>query len=946
MKKVLKRSLLVMLIISMLLPFLTFNNELHVSAAATDTKTLSKSQNYTQELPNSRTRYIFDDNTGYSLTNSKIYNKSELPFDKNLTDISISSDSKCDFTTKSKNNSSEVPAVLVKNATSFNINVNFKDYSIDSALFSWETNERKENSIIKKEYSISNDTWGSIQKGNDKQTVLSGENNIETGEIGSGALIIQTSEDGENWKRLDNIENGKYKYQNGLYTTDVLKYYHGTTQKYYLDGNAIKKGVYVNISFLYEIKYDYIYYYTTQERYWYQHLLFGIPIGGTHTVEHTETKITYYNICENYLFYVVEDDVEVVTFNNLTTEDKNEIVKVEKPNSDNPEEYKKQAEQYNNYLSSLIDNITPTMFNGDMTTTGFNINITSNPYLKVQVLHNDMALYIPQFKYISKDKNKDQIYYQFKTPGRYDITISSLTKTKKLTLYIDTSDADTAYKRYFGDSINYKGQKYGNNFINYSPSNRYENKRIFDEYSEVPVFLKQLTLNLKDVGKNFLPLSGRIENKSTGETIAFNNSQIVLTENGEYEVLLTTNVKYYDAVILKNENVKMAGDVRVYKFKFKIVGNDNHINVNEQLLANGSFKDLSILSPSDYIPKFYGVTRNSANKGEIIVAFADKDSALKYAREFLYGMIEAHTDSYGVKYWLIPNIDNPFGGKVISYSGWKNAKTVNTIAKKMVSERYFDLTKINSYLTIEKSVEDFTEEGIKLTDLQCEPLGKSIIIWYSKEQREAAVVKNLKIDGTNILKFIASSKEATLSKDEKGVYSIINSGMHDYYFVKDVLGIDSNTITAIDSNGNRFNLNYNDGLYSQLTKNNCKEGIVQIIETNIYGYITANYNIYYIPENYMPGNISVLADEQLISISSDNIPQSKTFNKLTIKDISNCIDPYSFISITNKDVIDSTKYYEISEAINLEITESGNYEIALIDRFGNSILYSFTIAKN
>ena len=61
--------------------------------------------------------------------------------------------------------------------------------------------------------------------------------NIETGEIGSGALIIQTSEDGENWKRLDNIENGAKLLKNAIeeaakYDRKILKwdaYFHMVT---------------------------------------------------------------------------------------------------------------------------------------------------------------------------------------------------------------------------------------------------------------------------------------------------------------------------------------------------------------------------------------------------------------------------------------------------------------------------------------------------------------------------------------------------------------------------------------------------------------------------------------------------------------------------------------------------------------------------------------------
>lgn len=924
MKHFFKKTMVVILAICMLMPLLTFVGSF--SAAAT-----TNSEAYTKDLSSVRKTYISGDNVGYTSTTNK-----SLPFGSALTGLSVGSNTSDSFDVDATS-SKGVPVVRINNATDFVVYINFADKTKGTILHEWSTDARNEKTNISEKYTLSHDSWGATQTGNDKQTVSANGLKITTGEIGTGALIVQTSKDGNSWTNV-----ARDKYAKGLYTTNVLNYYHGTTQSYALEGSSIKEGTFVSVSFFYEVKKEYTYYYTTQERYWYQHLLFGIPIGGTHTVEHYDDKTEYLNVCETYKFYVTEDNPEVVTFNNLTTADKTEIVEVVKPSSQNEEEYQAQSEQYNNYVNSVIDQVLPTMHNGDMSTTGFRINVTANPYLGVSVKRNGAPFSV------NKQNTNGQTYYEVTESGKYDITISSYSKQKTLTLYVDTASADDAYKRYFGEKVLFNGQAYGDDFLDYSPNNPYSNVRVFDAYSKVPVFVGSLTLNLKELTDiNTLPLYGVVTNRSTGNVSFVDANQITLSDYGEYEVLFSSNADYYERVVLGNANIEMAGDVRVYKFNFKVVGKDSDTTVNEQLLSTGMFKDLSIASPSDYDPLFYGVKRSSANKGEVIVAFADKESALKYAKAVVWSEIETHTDSNGNTYWLIPNIENPFGAKVESYSGWKNAQVVRELAEKMVEERHFDLTKSASYLTLEKSVEDFDEEGVEvsnlLTNLQLASLEKSVIIWYSADQRSAATTTNTTIGETNVITFVGKKNYALLAKGENNSYSEIVTGERDYRFIKDVLGIDSHTLTAEDALGNTFALNYEEGLVAQLKANNCSSGLVLVTETNIYGQVAAEYYVYYIADGYQPATLTFSADGQSIQVSQGNVPEAQTFNKLRIEDISNYVDPYAYIRITNKSSNTPTTYYSITEAIGLEFTDSADYELAIIDRFGNSVSYEFSI---
>ena len=104
--------------------------------------------------------------------------------------------------------------------------------------------------------------------------------------------------------------------------------------------------------------------------------------------------------------------------------------------------------------------------------------------------------------------------------------------------------------------------------------------------------------------------------------------------------------------------------------------------------------------------------------------------------------------------------------------------------------------------------------------------------------------------------------------------------------------------------------------------------------------------MYYIADGYQPATLTFSADGQSIQISQGNVSQEQTFNKLQIEDISNYVDPYAYIRVINKNSNTPTAYYSIAEAIGLEFTESGDYAIAIIDRFGNSVSYEFTINLN
>jgi len=586
--------------------------------------------------------------------------------------------------------------------------------------------------------------------------------------------------------------------------------------------------------------------------------------------------------------------------------------------------------------------LTQTMYDGDMSTTGIRINMTGNPYLSVKIKRNGVP-YDPG----NLLTENGQIFYEITQSGRYDICIFSYSKEKQLTLYVDNADADTAYRRYFGEPSMYHGQAYGDTFINYSPESPTGNVRLFDAYSDIPVFQSPLTLQLYDNSDPYiLPLYGVMIHMATGVTTPIESSVVTLWDSGEYNVLLYTNVNYYKYAILGDTSIQLSGDVRIYQVRFKVTEDGESTTVNHQLLEGSSFKELSVSTPSDYIPQFYGVARDSADKGQIIVAFSDYRKALQYAQEVAWSECETYTDKDGQTYWLVPNLENPWGAKIYSYSGWQNAYVVNEVAERMVEEHFFDMTQYSSYLTLAQTKEELEEQGILLTDMQVAALQKSVVVWYDASERANGVAKATQVDNTSVIKFIGKQQTAVLSPNQNGVFSEVNEDVKDFYFIKDALGLDSYVLTATDSNGDMYALNYRDGLCTQLNALECASGLICITETNIYGTITDTYYIYYIAESYQPTILTMVADGVEMEVHG-NAQQGDvaTYTTVVLLDVDNYADPYTYIRI--KSTADNTytwvDYYTVDNVKGLSLDQSGVYEISVVDRFSNSYTYTFHI---
>lgn len=165
-------------------------------------------------------------------------------------------------------------------------------------------------------------------------------NNIETGKVGSGALIIRTSQDGKNWKTLD-----RGRYDSGLYTTDYATHY-GKAQSvliYTPSGADVISGLHIQVLYAYQARND--------------------------------KKNEYRDYVEEYKFYLCSDELGAVTFHNLS------VTETIRESFDGEDETKievyKQAE-------TLVD--------GSYTTTGFQIDKKRNPTATHTVMRNETAV--------------------------------------------------------------------------------------------------------------------------------------------------------------------------------------------------------------------------------------------------------------------------------------------------------------------------------------------------------------------------------------------------------------------------------------------------------------------------------------------------------------------------------------------------------------------------
>lgn len=233
---------------------------------------------------------------------------------------------------------------------------------------------------------ISSDTWGATID----QKV---DGTINTGVIGTGALIIQKSNDGVNWTiDEDEIVNGENQlYKDAVFTTDYQNSYGQDiiNTVYTPKGNDIINYKYFRILYVYEV----------------------------------EENGIFKNYIEEFVFSLCIDDPKAVVFKNLTTEgeDKNE-----------------KLEGFDETYADIIRK-SSTLTNESQTITGFRIDNSLNKSATISITKNGTAYKLPSTMEITED-------------GKYVITINSSTgKKEATTIYVTRIPIKEIYEIYFGE---------------------------------------------------------------------------------------------------------------------------------------------------------------------------------------------------------------------------------------------------------------------------------------------------------------------------------------------------------------------------------------------------------------------------------------------------------------------------------------------------------------
>ena len=385
-------------------------------------------------------------------------------------------------------------------------------------------------------WKIQSDDWGK----NKRQKIA----DTQTGAVRTGAVIVQTSSDGIDWKNVD-----QDRYSDGLFTTDFYNNYRGNglINLYSPSGDDVINGLYIRVFYAYKVN--------------------------------NKSEKKDYRYLEKYEFYMCSSNLNAVTFHNLSTGPQIENV------------YGDEGEEI-----VAIHKRMETMNTGAGTVTGFTIDTSLNPATTYSVYKNENEI-------------SNQSGERYTETGRYEIKLRSPVGNKKtVVLYVDRSTDEEALNNYFGDS-----------FI--------DGKRIYSE-GEYPVFEGgKTTYNINAMPDTFLPISGTIKNITTGKTIEIISSRTaqsdVLDEAGDYLAEFSTNSNY--------EKDLRSGDNRIFTFHFSLIaaGNAPGPQVNKQKLYQYAQSKVS-----DSYPIYYGLTYQSAYKGNITLAFSSREDAAKYQNSY------------------------------------------------------------------------------------------------------------------------------------------------------------------------------------------------------------------------------------------------------------------------------------------------------------------------
>lgn len=589
---------------------------------------------------------------------------------------------------------------------------------------------------------------------------------------------------------------------------------------------------------------------------------------------------------EEYKFCVFSSDLNAVTFHNETVKEQIEDYSnaLSYGNADNDAD-KSLLDQNANSMSGVYQRA-ETMLSGSVTVSGFTIDTALVPTISCSVKRDGVDIPFSR---------------TYTETGKYDIHLSNAVgNTKDITLYVDRMTPEETISLYFGDGF-------------------LEGKRIYDPSSEYPVYEAGSTdYHFEQVPDSYLPLSGTLTNLTTQKSTPISTNRtrrsIPITEAGDYEVVLCNNPSF--------ETDTPSGDNKTITFHFTVreKGHAPGPVVNKQSLDNSMNSSMS-----GSFPIYYGLSYQSATKGNIILAFSAWENAFQYGYEYEKGIVEDLNDGsylYSSSFTVEP--------KEKYFSKWELTEAINHAVEENIHQLYFDMSDSNSYLTLrEEDLKDVSH----LKDLH---LNRSVVVFPNED--EETLLRRL-----DALPILNDKPYAYLpSGDNKNPKEKADA----FEFVQDKYGVDSYSVVITDSNGKEYPIKYRESVDKQLSEAGACTGVVTILEKTKYDDSNTYTAVYFANgENTCKTTIDCYEDdgqirtEVLTQHDNGMVIGAEAFS---INSLEDDLDPYNLIKVTAPD--GEITAYTTGQQMDQKWTDVGEYQISVINRIGNK--YSFSVIIN
>lgn len=493
--------------------------------------------------------YRLEDNKGYYASeDAKVPNKTH-PLKKNLINLSVF--------TQSEISQAKVDEGKVSGYNGYGISGSSVAIQLEYN-FSDPQNMKGQNGYT---YSISSDTYQNVGEFKD------------IGVIGTGALLFQKKykpEDNWEWQNKD----GETKKQLHTFNfTDLAKpseYNSGNKYTLYTpSGEDLSKGVFIKITFAYELKY-------TRTEYYYGFF------GNLKSKEVTE----YVNMLETAEFYIVQNSGTVL-FHNASTFDK--------------------VGEEGETGAFSIDRF-ETILSGDVTLNGFRLDTLG------------VEAYDITYRLNGGEENVASNGQFFLKQGRYDFTINrKIGPAKPYTIFVDRREVNDAVVGYFGQGLFTEDSQRIYTTGEY-PAYLADSATIRVKATDgtvAPIVGELFSIVTEGEKEKEIPLN-LIKPKYGADYKAEEYTETI-SEVGIYKAEFWANPRY------KDED-EISGDLYHFVFRFEIVDKDTpqEPSINEAYL-NG------LIGFSDLQSKYYSVALKTQGTGKAIFAFSDFSGAYDFA---------------------------------------------------------------------------------------------------------------------------------------------------------------------------------------------------------------------------------------------------------------------------------------------------------------------------